>query len=858
MTAALLGLPRVRGQLARLAGGELSSEHIATLVAAAFLHDIGKANRGFWRKQTPLSLRGEGPIAGHIREAGPLLFAPAGRTARLLGASGGTLLDPDAPASGLFIAALGHHGEPVARAELEERATAHAQLWAPAEGYDPLAEARALCAALEAWLPQSLAAAARIELCPPPLLHAFAGLVSLADWIASNDAPGFFPYDAHGSGDRWSFAQARAIEVLRAMCLDPTGPRRVLVAGAPAFGQVFDDGTGHPLVPNALQDRMADLSLGPIVVAEAATGSGKTEAALWRFRALMAAGEVDGLAFLLPTRISAVQIERRVRLAVARMWPDPATRPNVVLAVPGYARADGEDGARLPGFEVRWDDSADVAAAHRRWAAESPKRSLAAGVVVGTVDQALLGALRVRHAHLRGACLLRLLLVVDEVHASDPYMTGLLRTLLARHKAAGGHALLLSATLGAHARGLLLDPEPNARPERRLPPLDAAAALPYPAVSDAAGLSSVDGGAAEKTVAAQVKPWLDAPEAIAAEALTAARRGARVLVIRNTVRGVLAVQRALEATAAPDEGLLFRAAGIAAPHHGRFAAPDRRLLDAAVEETFGKQAPRDDGGRVLVGSQTLEQSLDIDADLLVTDVCPMDVLLQRLGRLHRHKRSRPTGFETPMAIVLVPEDRDLLPFLSPSGRAGLPRHGLGMFEVRGHRVALAYANLLSVEATLRLLEARGTLSIPKENRMLVEHATHRDALGAIAAALGGAWEEHRQTLAGIVAAQGQQAGTRALRWEDDLLEMRYPSELDEMIGTRLGARDRRLRLEPAVISPFGRQLDEIVMPAWMAGGIGEATEAAVVTSATAGLVHIEAGESRFCYGRMGLERDNSG
>lgn len=858
MTAALLDLRLVREQFVRLGGNEFGRDHAAVLVGAAFLHDIGKANLGFWRKQRPSPLRGDGPVAGHVREAAPLLFAPAGRVKGLLPDAGGSFLDPSSPAGGVLIAALGHHGEPLACPELDECATRYAPLWQPAEGYDPLAEARALCTALATWLPESLAAACRMPPYRPPLLHAFAGLVSLADWIASNDAPGFFPYNTHGSGDRWSFARARAVEVLRAMCLDPTEPRRALVAGAAAFGDVFDDGAAHPLVPNALQARMADTTLGPIVIAEAATGSGKTEAALWRFRTLMAAGAVDGLAFLLPTRIAAVQIEGRVRRAVARMWPDPATRPNVVLAVPAYARADGEDGARLPGFEVLWPDSADAATAHRRWAAESPKRSLAAGVVVGTVDQALLGALRVRHAHLRGACLLRLLLVVDEVHASDPYMTGLLRTLLARHKAAGGHALLLSATLGAQARGLLLNPEPHARPERCVPKLGAAAILPYPAVSDAAGLHEVGNVAAEKTVMICRKPWLDMPEAIAAEALEAARRGARVLVIRNTVGGVVAVQRALEAAASPGEGMLFRARGVAAPHHGRFAAPDRRLLDAAVEETFGKLARRDDGGRVLVGSQTLEQSLDIDADLLLTDLCPMDVMLQRLGRLHRHERSRPSGFQTAMVFVLVPEHRDLAPFLSGGGRAGMPRHGLGMFEARGRRVALAYANLLSVEATLRLLEARGTLSIPRENRLLVEHATHRDALDGIAAELGEVWEAHRQALAGIVAAQGQQAGTRALRWEDDLLEMRFPSGLDETIGTRLGARDRRLRLAPAAISPFGLRLDEVVVPAWMAGGIGDAVEEAAVTTVEAGFFEFEAGESRFRYGSMGLERDRPG
>ena len=843
--AALLQLPSMRDRLSALLGAELTEDQLTAMVGAAFLHDIGKANRGFWRKQLPQQERQKGPIQGHLREAAPLLFRIPARGARIGPCEGGDFLDPETPAGALLLTALGHHGEPITQRELEAAAGRYATLWDPEEDYDPLAEARALCQALAAWMPESLKAAARLQPLPPTLLHAFVGLLSLADWIASNDAPGFFPYDGHGTGDRWTFARARANEILRAMRLDPAPLRSALAARAPAFGDVFRDGAGRSLVPNALQARMVDLALGPIVVAEAATGSGKTEAALWRFRALMEAGAVDSLAFLLPTRIAAVQIEGRVREAVARMWPEVSTRPNVVLAVPGYLRADGEEGTRLPGFEVLWPDSVDAAAAHRRWAAESPKRSLAAAVVVGTVDQALLSALQVRHAHLRGACLLRSLLVVDEVHASDPYMTGLLRALLARHKATGGHALLLSATLGAAARALLQEPEPWARP--KVPPLDVAAGLPYPAVSDGRDTRQVGKADTGKVVAIRREPWLDTPDAIAGAALEAARRGARVLVVRNTVSGVVAVQRALEEAAGMADPVLFRVRGVVAPHHGRFAAPDRRILDAEVEARFGKRAPRGDGGCVLVGSQTLEQSLDIDADLLLTDLCPMDVLLQRLGRLHRHERARPAGFEDAVAVVLVPAERDLSPFL-PSRTRGRPRHGLG---------GRVYPNLLAVEATWRLLEERPLLRLPGDNRALVERATHPEALGTIAAALGAAWQKLRQDLLGIESAQFQQAGSVALRWEEDLLDMAFPRRLDERIGTRLGTDDRRLRLEPPSASPFGCTLDDVIVPGWMAQGLGEEVEVAQVEDTVDGLL-LRAGESRFHYGRMGLERVGDG
>ena len=138
--------------------------------------------------------------------------------------------------------------------------------------------------------------------------------------------------------------------------------------------------------------------------------------------------------------------------------------------------------------------------------------------------------------------------------------------------------------------------------------------------------------------------------------------------------------------------MLFSCQGVAALHHGRFAAEDRNLLDAAVEEQVG--ANREGGGRVVIGTQTLEQSLDIDADLLITDLCPMDVLLQRIGRLHRHERpeGRPAGFESAVCHVLLPDGDDLSPLL----KRGSNRNGLGPGSY-------VYEDLRILEATRRLV-----------------------------------------------------------------------------------------------------------------------------------------------------------
>src|SRR5699024_4441612 len=131
-------------------------------------------------------------------------------------------------------------------------------------------------------------------------------------------------------------------------------------------------------------------------------------------------------------------------------------------------RAGEAEGMRLPGFEVRWDDGGN------HWAAEHATRFMAAPVAVGTIDQALMAGLQVKHAHLRGAALSRSLLVIDEVHASDAYMNRIARTVIRDHLALRGRALLMSATLGAIERAEWLG--------QAMPDLETAQRTAYPAV----------------------------------------------------------------------------------------------------------------------------------------------------------------------------------------------------------------------------------------------------------------------------------------------------------------------------------------------------------------------------------------
>ncbi|MCP4664670.1 MAG: CRISPR-associated helicase/endonuclease Cas3, partial [bacterium] len=311
-----------------------------------------------------------------------------------------------------------------------------------------------------------------------------------------------------------------------------------------------------------------------------------------------------------------------------------------------------------------------------------------------------------------------------------------------------------------------------------------------------------------KTVRPELVTWAGDSERIAREALAAATHGARVLVIRNTVADCRAVQLILEELAERHgrQNLLFRPRGIMAPHHSRYAKADRQLLDKAIEAAFGRG--RASGGCVAVATQTVEQSLDLDADLLITDLCPIDVLLQRIGRLHRHKQPRPQGFGTARAIVLGPVE-ELAAMIGGDGEAKGP-HGLGP----------VYEDLRTLEVTRRILNANPEVTIPADNRRLVENGTHPDVLRSLVEELGGPWEKHQRQLQGRYSAEGRIAGfnlvDRTKGFAGNEGSILFPSgDTARKIPTRLGENDRLVRFAKPWISPFGCEVKELSIPAWL-------------------------------------------
>ncbi|SFE91626.1 CRISPR-associated helicase, Cas3 family [Roseivivax sediminis] len=679
------------------------------------------------------------------------------------------------------------------------------------ENYDWRESDSVLGEALLAWFPEIRTAA------PPPVTNEFshyvAGLIALADWIGSDRNA--FRFVPEFDPEYWP----QALEIARLRLGDiGLDAREKRLKGSAVWPLISDHSEPRPA-----QKAVAEVANSErLIILEAETGSGKTEAALWRFARLFEAGDVEGLYFAVPTRAAARQLQQRVHHAARRLFRDAA--PEAVLAVPGQVLAGEASGQRLPDFETRWDDAGETAPS--RWAAEHATRFLAAQIAVGTVDQAMMAGLKVKHAHLRGVALSRSLLVIDEVHASDAWMTEIQRGVVRDHLALGGHAMLMSATLGASARAVWRD-EPT-------PPLLESQTAPYPAVWTLQDCRSVAHDAyADKTVKIAAQLGWDGASA-AGIAVQAAKKGACVLVVRNTV------DRAKETWAACIEAasdLVFALNGVPTLHHSRFAAEDRARLDARVEQVF---KDRDwNGGCILVGTQTLEQSLDIDADMLVTDLCPMDVLLQRIGRLHRHAdRVRPDGFETAAAHILCP----------PAGLDPLTRqaeNGLGVYAGRGTLTGV-YLDVAMLAATLDEIERAPVWRIPEMNRGLVERATHPERLDAIAAEFG--WTQHRRDLYGKVLAE---IGAAELQHLDRRKQFPCSFPADEIVYTRLGAPGALLRLDVPATGPFGHPVRSFALPARWSDGIDR--DAAVSVVQTNPLV-LEVAGLRFVYDSSGLRK----
>jgi CRISPR-associated endonuclease/helicase Cas3 len=747
----------------------------------------------------------------------------------------------------LLDASFSHHGSPrtFVMDEPTDPGSGQGQ-WSVSASPNPFEGVMHLADFLPQWFPDAFGQNV-VPLPDSPLLsHMFAGLVMLADWLGSDTR--FFPFCGERGRpgpemDPMPYARKAATTALEQVGLDV---RKARQQPLPSFNEQFGF---KPYPSQNLIDTLSLSSKGSLTVIEAETGSGKTESALRHFNRLFHAGLVDGLFFACPLRFAAKQLHARVRDCLANTFTDP---PPVILAVPGYLRVDQAEGKHLPNFQVLWNEEENWLHQARGWACERPKRFLTAPVAVGTIDQALMAGMRVGHAPLRAAGLSRSLFVVDEVHASDTYMARLTHNLIHFMRDVGGHVLLMSATLGGAVRQSYLDLwNRKTAGCAEIPSFTSCCEAAYPIVWHGAEVFPVSGteaGNRTRTMHLRHLPLGDV-DAVASAAADMARQGACVLVLRNKVDLALQTARAVENNLMDAPDLLFSCHDISTLHHSRFCRSDREALDQEVENRFGKGASRRPGA--LVSTQTLEQSLDVDFDVLITDLCPVDVLLQRLGRLHRHQSNaskRPVQFATAFCHVVMPDGDDPDVFLS-----SWVRNELNAGPNR------AYEDLRALKLTwdevMNAVESNTPWHIPQDNRRLVESATHPEKL-ELCHILSRKWKEHGEYISGVGIAHKQQARATLIDWtmpycpeSASVLDL----ESDSRLSTRLGLNDQSVTFPSLPIGPFGLPVDRLTIPAWLAPETQPGEEPRNVQVTSLGL-EFQLGGQSFVYDRYGLRK----
>ena len=476
------------------------------------------------------------------------------------------------------------------------------------------------------------------------LLQQLGGLCAVADWVGSNVE--HFPYCSHellALPAYWG----KTLKGAHRACRE-AGLQRDRVPTR-SFNELFPGYT-----PRDVQTLTEELTVNEaaLVILEAEMCKGKTEAAYSTAARFLGAGLAEGITVALPTMATSNAMFSRVLELTPRLFPEK----EVQLAL-AHSRARRQAPfASLLDHRLRASDkdAPEASVMCARWLL-SRKRVLLAQLGVGTIDQALQAGLMLRHQFVRMFALARNVVIIDEVHAYDAYMEVLLEHLLSWLGALNVPVILLSATLPSARRTALANAWRGSAAAEQVDndTVEQARKRPYPLVSVTTShrtqiLALTTQSENRKIAIRCVYSTDDQMSVTANQLLQAARAGARVVWIRNTVKEAQHAYQAVKQACGEIQCLLF---------HARFRSCDRSAIEEEVLHLFDKHAPS--GGRVLIATQVVEQSLDLDFDLMHSDLAPIDLLFQRAGRLHRHQRARPRGCEEPFMAIHCPSVEDI-------------------------------------------------------------------------------------------------------------------------------------------------------------------------------------------------------
>lgn len=574
---------------------------------------------------------------------------------------------------------------------------------------------RELCRLVTRAVGADYAAVPTVSKLSAPAFMRLAGLTSFADWLGSSfplpTRTDFAAYEDPAA--YFAAARAQARELLRGQVHWPAFS--TLHPQLPPLEQVFGYLTEGEFKPRPLQTALAAALAqvdGPVLVlVEAPMGEGKTEAALYSYLQLQHATQARGLYVALPTQATGSAMFGRL---VKFLREQGSTKPVSIQLAHGGTLLHDEFQKRLTDTRVFYrtnthaegDDSVEAVRVEEWFT--SRKRALLDEFGVGTIDQALLGVLGVSHQFVRLWGLGNRVLVLDEVHAYDTYTSELIAALVAWLRALGSSVVIMSATLPDESRRRLLrawgiEKIPNAPNYPRWTVANQAAQVQGDTIPTVEKLS-------RPSQRIEVQPLKSSAKAVARKAVELTVTGGCAAVIVNTVQRAQEVQKEV-VRLLEERGIVAQTCTGSGPkateklgvllYHARYPADERQHREKAALKYLGKGGQRPERF-IMIATQVAEQSLDFDADVMITDLAPLDLILQRAGRLHRHERP--------------PESRrgHVKPVLYVAGLNDWP--GAALKSEAWGRV---YAPAL-LYRTWRTLQGRDTITLPDELDDLVQ------------------------------------------------------------------------------------------------------------------------------------------
>ena len=499
----------------------------------------------------------------------------------------------------------------------------------------------------------------------------FCGITTVSDWLASDENN--FPPDKTVILDSSLYTTCKRI-------LKSSGFIHEDVKQNLSFSDIFN------FSPNDQQKSFYEkISKPGMYIMEAPMGGGKTEAALYATYKLIEKGYHHGFYFALPTRLTSNKIHERVSAFMKKISP---------------RKGDGAKLAHGMAWLQEWESGKNGICRTDNGISEwfkPNKRALLHPYTVGTIDQLLLSVVNAKHNFVRSFGIVGKVIILDEVHSYDVYTSSIIDKLIEDLLSLKCTVIILSATLTGERRNSLLKEKPSDNKDS------------YPLFSfkpeDENAFYFSSPIKEKKEILIKIRHW--GKQKIAEDAIKKMNEGACVLIIANTV--AMAQEYYAEIKPMLRQGEDDRVGLL----HSRFTFQDREIIESSWMSKLGKAEKDKDGnclrpeGCILISTQIVEQSVDIDADYILSEIAPIDMLLQRMGRLWRHNRkNRIPSILFPEMVILSGD-----PFCSDNEK--------DVKALLGNKTCRVYSPYVLMK-TYQVLSSRQSIFIPQDIRGIIE------------------------------------------------------------------------------------------------------------------------------------------